>query len=65
MIFTEIAREMERSGVGTKDIFTILTEISASLDRLDGGDLRASLMKLVVCCIAAIEHIDREGPQED
>jgi hypothetical protein len=60
MILDEITRELDDSGIGSKDIFTILTEISASMDGLRDGDLRRTLLKLAVCCIAAIEHMDRQ-----
>jgi hypothetical protein len=60
MTLGEIASALEESGVGTKDVFTLLSEISASMEELGNGDLRETLVKLVVCCIAAIEHIDRE-----
>jgi hypothetical protein len=63
MILAEIARELESSGVGAKDIFTILTEIGASMDELGSGDLRTTLMKIIVGCIGAIEHIDRCSEQ--
>ena len=59
MIFDEIARELNACGGRSKDIFTILTDISASMDGLGDGDLRPTLMKIVVGCIAAIQHLDR------
>jgi hypothetical protein len=63
MIFTEIARELQASGVGSKDVFTILNEIAASMDELDFDDLRTSLMRIIVGCIAAIEHLDRSADE--
>jgi hypothetical protein len=59
MIFDEIARELSACGGRSKDIFTILMDISASMEGLGDGDLRPTLMKIVVGCIAAIQHIDR------
>jgi hypothetical protein len=61
MIFDEIARELDTSGVDSKDIFAILSDISASMEGLGDGDLRPTLMKIVVGCIAAIQHLDRRS----